>query len=177
MWHHLVSPDITWHHLASRDITWHHVTSPGITWYHLVLCDIMWHHLVSPDITWHHLVSPDITWHHWYHLTSHTTWYHVTSCDTTWYYDIIWDHVTTSWYHMTSCDITDLPPRPLRSQEGVSVQEEEGGQCLAEQVLCPGWRYPKILQENYCECLDCCLTLFKKLSGAFNYNCKSRLTP
>lgn len=47
--------------------------------------------------------------------------------------------------------MTDLSLPTLRSQEGVSVQEEESGQCLAEQVLCPGRRYPEILQENYCE--------------------------
>ena len=148
---------ITWQY----HITWHHMTPPDITWQHLVSCDTTWYCVTSHDITWYHVTSCDTTW---YHMTYDTTWYHVTSCDTTWYCvtssGIMWQHPGITWHHVTS----QTSPRPLRSQEGVSVQEEEGGQCLAEQVLCPGWRYPKILQENYCECLDCRLTLLWRVN-------------
>ena len=37
----------------------------------------------------------------------------------------------------------------LRYEERVSLQEEEGGQRLAEQVLCSGQRDHKILQEDW----------------------------
>ena len=124
--------------------------------YCLISHDIMWHHL--HHITWHHMTSCDMT-----PPDIHDTmWYHMTSCDTTWH------HVTcdTTWHHVTS---QTSPFPPSGHKKGFLFKKKKVDNVWQSRFFVldgDTLRYFKKITVS----LHCCLTLFKKLLGAFSYD-------
>ena len=148
---------LIWSHdiIILPDITWHHVTPPAS--HHMTPHDIMWHHL--RHITWHHMTSCDTTWHHM--MSCDTTWHHMT-CDTT------WPHVTcdTTWHHVTS---QTSPFPPSGHKKGFLFKKKKVDNVWQSRFFVldgDTLRYFKKITVS----LHCCLTLFKKLLGAFSYD-------
>ena len=180
IWSHdiIILPDITWHHVTPPAS--HHMTPHDIMWHlwhhlhHMTPHDIMWHHVTPPashhmtphDITWHHMTSCDMTSHDtmWYHMTScDTAWHHVTSCDTAWH------HVTcdTTWHHVISQTSSPFPPSGHK--KGFLFKKKKVDNVWQSRFFVldgDTLRYFKKITVS----LHCCLTLFKKLLGAFSYD-------
>ena len=95
-------------------------------------------------------------------MTCDTTWHHMTSCDTT-------------WHHVTSCDTTwhvtlqTSPFPPSGHKKGFLFKKKKVDNVWQSRFFVldgDTLRYFKKITVS----LHCCLTLFKKLLGAFSYD-------